>query len=385
MTKQFPYYIEDWILWMGSKRDDLGNEIDFPYYRTPPVKLANYDVSFVNRSAEAIGRGIGFTERQLGTAAKIVAKYQRQISGKLDTDIGYLTESPLPPHRLDIREVDRSFNIRKHTDHYAVRFPYNAPMVDAMHKLSARSTGDYSWNKSNRHWHIGLTEPNLAFLREFVQSHNSHSWGIDAATQKDFAAVDTALENIYAHVPYLELTDTGLTVFNSNPNLDSALNSFDFGQDLANAAFSADNYGLRIGTNLTTAVRNQHPAIADILLASQRQLIEDTKTLEVKVHAGTLEQFMKTVHCDYWIFANYDARGHNLSETALNIDVPGEKIFVTHSKQQAVADVVDEINRSGQHRIVVLCDNSMLTTRLWHMLLSKNIFRLIYMHGGTSV
>ena len=370
---------------MGSKRDDLGNEIDFPYYRTPPIKLANYDVSFVNRSAEAIGRGTGFTERQLGTAAKIVAKYQRQITGKLDIDVGYLIGSPLPPHRLDIREVDRSFSIRKHSDHYTVRFPYNPAMVDSMHKLSAHSTGDYSWDKNNRCWQVGLTEPNLALLRDFVSNHNSHSWGIDAATQKDFAAVDAALGNIYAHVPYLELTDTGLTVFNSNPNLDSALNSFDFGQDLANAAFSADNYGLRIGPNLTTAVRNQHPAIADILLASQRQLIEDTKTLEVKVHAGTLEQFMKTVHCDQWIFANYDGRGHNLSETAVNIDVPGEKIFVTHSKQQAVADVVDEINRSGQQRIVVLCDNSMLTKRLWNMLLSKNIFRLIYMHGGTSV
>lgn len=370
---------------MGSKRDDLGNEIDFPYYRTPPIKLANYDVSFVNRSAEAIGRSTGFTDRQLGTAAKIVAKYQRQISSKLGIDIGYLTELPHPPHRLDIREVDRSFNIRKHSDHYAVQFPYNPAMVDAMHRLSARGTGDYSWNKTAHAWHIGPTEPNLASLREFVQSHNSHSWGIDAATQKDFAAVDAALGNIYAHVPYLELTDTGLTVFNSNSSLDAALNSFDFDQDLANAAFSADNYGLHIGPNLTEAVQQQHPAIANILLASQRQLIEDTKTLEVKVHAGTLEQFMKTVHCDHWIFANYDGRGHNISEIAVNIDVPGEKIFVTHSKQQAVADIVDDLNRSGQQRIVVLCDNSMLTTRLWHVLLSKHISRLIYMHGGTSV
>lgn len=370
---------------MGSKRDNLGNEIDFPYYRNPPIKLANYDVSFVNRSADAIGKNIGFTERQLGTAAKIVAKYRRQILAKISTDPAYLTQTSLPPHRLDVREVDRSFAVRRYCSHYEVRFPCNPAMIDAMRKLSDHSTGDYIWNKQDRYWHVGATEPNLSLLRDFVINHKSHSWSIDSKTRDDFAAVDAAKENIYAHVPYLELTNTGLAVFNSNPNLDTALNNFDFGQDLANAAFSADNYGLRIGPNLTTAVRNQHPAIADILLASQRQLIDDIKTLEVKVHAGTLEQFMKTVHCDHWIFANYDARGHNLSKTAVNIDVPGEKIFVTHSKQQAVVDIVDEINRSGQQRIVVLCDNSMLTTRLWNMLLSKNVFRLIYMHGGTSV
>jgi hypothetical protein len=382
-SKQFPYYIEDWILWIGNRVDNQGNEIDFPYYRTPPLKLANYDVSFVNRSAETIKEGQGFTERQLSTAVKIITKYRRQILSKISIDPEYLKQET--PQKLETREVDRSFSIRKQQDRYEVRFPYNPAMVDAMHKLSARSTGDYAWQSEQRAWHVGLTEANLVLLRDFVTTHKSHSWNMDKATQSDFAAVDAALNNIYAHVPYLEITNHGLAVFNSNPNLDAALKSFDFDQDLANAAFYADNYGLHIGQALTEVIQQQYPAIANILLTSQRQLIEDTKTLEVKVHAGTLEQFMKTVYCDHWIFANYDSRGHSISEIAVNIDVPGEKIFVTNSKQQAVVDIVNDLNRSGKHRIVVLCDNSMLTTRLWNMLLSKNISRLIYMHGGISV
>ena len=79
-NQPFPYYIEDWILWLGRSKDDLGNDIDFPYYKSYPIKLANYDVTFINRSTENIRKGIGFTQRQLAMATKIVTKYQRQIT-----------------------------------------------------------------------------------------------------------------------------------------------------------------------------------------------------------------------------------------------------------------------------------------------------------------
>ena len=384
MTKQFPHYIEDWILWMGSRRDNLGNEIDFPYYRESPVKLANYDVSFVNRSAESIEHGIGFTERQLNTAAKIVSKYRRQILDKIGIDPVYLTETDLPPHRLSIREVDRSFSVCKQQDRYEVRFPYNPSMVDAMHKLSAHSTGDYTWNKHERCWHVGLTEPNLALLRDFVSNHKSHSWSVDAETRADFKVVDAVREDELAHVPYLDLDYySKLAVFNVNPHLQAALDAdFDWQQDPVNAAFRADNYGLRIGPRLTNHVKTQYSDIHKAVLTSQAEIFAKSKSLEPHLRINNLAQFMRTIHADRWVFVSFKY-GNGLSamaEEAVTIDVPGEKLFY-NDRGVNKFDFLKELADIDTSNTVIFTDNTMMMNRVAPSLLSKPLLRIIYLYG----
>lgn len=387
MNKQFPYYIEDWIVWLGSKKDNLGNEIDFSYYRKPPVKLANYDVSFVNRSTEAILRGTGFTERQLHTATKIVTKYRRQILNKINTDPGYLAETELPPHNLDVREVDRSFAVHKRQqDYYEVRFPYNVAMVESMHRLSAHSTGGYTWDKQNRYWHIRATEPNLALLRDFVRNHKSHSWSIDTETRNDFASVDSARSNIYAHVPYLEITESGtLEVFNANEHLAAALETFDFKQDIANVVFRADNYGLHIGPRLTNYVKTKYSNIYDTLLLSQADIFQLSKNLDCQFPLSSLEPFMKVIRAKHWLFVSVSNKNEpsSMMKKAMSIEVPGQKIFCNNQGYKKY-DFLRQLDELDASKTVIFSDNSMLMSRLKSQLVKMLPLRAIYLYGHNT-
>jgi hypothetical protein len=380
-NKQFPYYIEDWILWIGNRVDNHGNEIDFPYYRTAPLKLANYDVSFVNRSAEAIKEGQGFTERQLGTAVKIITKYRRQILSKISVDPEYLKQET--PQKLETREVDRSFSIRKQQDLYEVRFPYNPAMVDAMHKLSARSTGDYAWQSEQRAWHVGLTEANLVLLRDFVTTHKSHSWNMDKATLSDFAIVDAALEDPLAHVPHIDLdVNDKPAVFNANSSLKAALSDFDWSQDPANIVFRADNYGLRVGPQLTNHVKTHYYDIHKALLTSQAEIYANSKNLDCCLRVNNLEQFMQTVRADYWAFVSFKyGKGLGaMAEAAIGIDAPGEKLFYNDTGVNKF-DFLKELAALDTKKMVIFTDNAMLMGRAAPTLLSKPLLRIIYLYG----
>ena len=381
MTKPFPYYIEDWILWMGSKRDDLGNEIDFPYYRNPPIKLANYDVSFVNRSTEAIAQGMGFTERQLVTAVKIVTKYRRQILAKIKTDPEYLKQAI--PQRLETRSVDRSFGVRKCSGYYEVRFPYNPTMVDAMHKLSAHSAGGYAWQKQERVWHVETLEPNLALLRDFVKNHKSHSWSIDTATRPDFEAVDAARADPLAHMPHVDLDyQDQPAVFNANEHLRAALSDFDWTQDLANVAFRADNYGLQVGPKLTNHIKTQYSDIHKVLLTSQAEIFEKSKSLDPHLRINNLAQFMGTINADNWVFVSfkYGTGLGAMAEEAVTIDVPGEKLFY-NDRGVNKFDFLPELARMDTSNTVVFTDNTMMMNRVAPRLMTKPLLRVIYLYG----
>ena len=382
-SKPFPYYIEDWILWLGNKRDNSGNTIDFSYYRTPPVKLANYDVGFVNRSAEAIDRGTGFTERQLATAKKIVTKYRRQILTRIKNDPEYLNVPGLPPHRLEIREVNRSFTVNKLTDCYEVRFPYNPQMVDGMFRLSMRGTNPYDWDKENRVWRIGLTEINLNLLRSFVSKHSAHGWYIDAATQDDFAEVDAIQADPLAYVPYIDLDFYGKpAAFNTNPHLKDVLAAkFDWNQDPANAAFRADCYGMRVGPKLTNYIETYYSKIHAALLTSQHDIYDLSQSLDCCLTTENLAEFMRTVQAKYWVFVSFgdSKRLGCMMETAMDVEVAGEKLFFTGRSFKN--DIIYEINSLNSREMVLFTDNTMMMKRLAPALMRSAPLRLIYLYG----
>ena len=378
-SKQFPYYIEDWILWLARRRDPLGNEIDFPYYRAWPVKLANYDVVFITRSADTILKGSGFTDRQVETAVKIVTKYQKQIFNQLGKDTDYLLESA--PTRLKIRDVDRSHSIQIVNNQFQVRFPYNPKLVDSMHNSYVDAAGEFRWHAAQRMWIVDCTERNLAILRDFVKNHNFQSWELDSLVTQWFGEVDAIRANTYNFIPTLELTHNNcLSVINTNPHLQTALKDFDFNSNIGNAVFCAASYGLQIGPRLTDYVKNQFPNIANALLSSQDKILTDSKRLVSQLNPLNISEFMQTVAADRWIFVNFDrsAQTKGIAKVVDGADVSGEKIFIDVS----VSSVVKDMDQLFDKNAIVITDNSMLTNRLWPVLLSKNILRLIYVRGG---
>lgn len=386
MTKQFPYYIEDWILWLGKHRDDLGNEVDFPYYRSWPIRLANYDINFISRASEALQNNIGFTDRQVDTAVTIITKYKKQINLKLGRNVDYISVDR--PLRIAMREVDKTFSITMHSNHYEVKFPYLPDLVDSMHKMSNTSSGNYYWLKDKKVWHVSKTERNLSVIRDFVQTHSKNSWFIDSKVQEQFDEVDRIRKNFYQYVPYLDIDDNGqLAVYNSNESLDLALNNFNFDDDLPNAAIRADNFGLSIGTRLADYIKQQYADIAIPLLTSQKNVFSLGKLLNVFVSLDSLEKFMTTVRADYWIFVGFNRRSQDAyMEYAMNINTVGEKIFSLRSQFNSNDNIYKEIIDLDSRNIVLFVDNVALMTRILsiHGLLNKPMLRIMYLQGNIS-
>lgn len=385
MKQPFPYYIEDWIHWFAKRKDDLGNEVDFPYYRTWPIKLANYDVQFITRSSDGFMRGVGLTDRQVTTAVKIITKYKRQIKNKLDRDVDYIaTDRPL---MLPIREVDRSFKVQSLDKYYFVQFPYLPLLVDKMHQLVAKSSGDFSWNKEKRAWFIAKTEVNLRLLYQFIQEFNSHYWQIDNETAKHFSVVDEVLAEPYLHIPTLDLVNNTLVVTNSNEFLTNSI-EYILGFDIPNATIRADNYGVAIGKNLEQYICNNYKNISRSLLTPQHIIFEKSKSLTPHLSIENLESFMTTVRSDYWVFLSCPTpdRTGMLFETAIDIDVPGEKIFYSDRRFSVTSHLENFISENKKDKdIVIFVDNHMVLKRILSTSVIAHTLKIFYLYGDTSI
>ena len=69
------------------------------------IKLARYDVNFVNNVSSYIQRGMGMTTRQRELAISLTGKYRKQFRS-IGVDVSQLFEKP--EFRTSIRTVDRS-------------------------------------------------------------------------------------------------------------------------------------------------------------------------------------------------------------------------------------------------------------------------------------
>lgn len=362
MSKQpFPYYIEDWILWLGRSKDAQGNDIDFPYYKAWPVKLANYDVTFITRSTDSIRKGVGFTQRQQEMAVKIVTKYQRQITQQLGHSVDYLKQHC--PHRLVLREVDRSFSLTESSNYYHVRFPYDPPLVDRMHKFAALGTGDFRWDKNKRQWNIAQTERNLALIVDFIDNCNRSAWYVEPAIAQHITQIQLALADPYSAIPHLELVNDCIQVVNSTPGLTQGLSAhgFDLTGDIANLVFRADCFGLGIGPILTAQVKTQYSDIADALLITQNEIQSKSKLLDSCLTVDNLEQFMTTVAADSWIFISFSLKTSKFAamiDRAVNINATGEKLFYTGGyRGRASEDFLKEVLSTDLSNSVVISDS----------------------------
>ena len=389
-NQQFPYYIEDWILWLGRAKDALGNDIDFPYYKAWPVKLANYDVTFIIRSTDSIRKGIGFTQRQLVMATKIVTKYQRQITQKIGRDVGYLDEQC--PHRLDLRDIDRSFSLNERGNHYQVKFPYDPQLVDRMHKFALLSTGDFRWDKANRQWNIARTERNLALIVDFMENHNQQAWHVSPSIVQHITAIEKVKLDPCSAIPHLDLVNGQVQVVNSNPHLAAGLaaHNFDFDDDIANLVIRADCFGLAVGPKLTEQVKTQYSNIADALLATQTEIQSQSKAFNSYLTLDNLEQFMTTVRADLWVFissfSSKDSKFTAMADCAARCtNATGKKVFyegrLLHKTVSDVNNSLTDIDDVNCTDTIVISDSVALLAKYCSQNRAIQPMRQFYLFG----
>jgi hypothetical protein len=384
--QQFPYYIEDWILWAGNRVDEQGKLIDYYCYQpfSSRLRLANYDVSFIDHGCNNIINGIGFTDRQLMTAVKIITKYRRQIAKQLDISLDYLLESP--PHRLNTRKVNRQLVVRKNANRYIVQFPYDKVMVSDMFEYRGKSCGGYSWNEIDRCWSITANELNLSLLCKFIKKHKNRNWQIDPEIQEQFTIVNHIQDNIYNYVPYLDLNENNqLLVYNSNPCLDRALEEFDLNQSIARAVFFADNYGLQIGSRLTKCVKEQYNSIYQVLLASQSEIFQKGINLQTDLSISDLEYFMKNIQADHWIVVTFgmDLPGENaLVDALLQTNVPGKQSHYQYRDKKKKIVYESLVSELKSESVVLFVDNTHVLSQLLSELPNrKSLLKVVYLYS----
>ena len=382
-NKQFPHFVEDWILWLGCRVDKLGNIIDFPFYVTPPVKVANYDVAFIENTGQALVQGIGFTKSQSQLAVRIITKHRKQIKKQLNIDVDFLLTNP--EFKLPIRDVQNNFEIVNGSDnYYIIKFPYQPKMVDRMHNLSAHSSGDFRWNSDDRLWSISKTEKNLKLLYKFLNEFNKHPWKVDNSIQQDLDVAHQAITNYYNCIPNIDLVDNQYVVNNSNEYVDRALIDFDFSQPVPDLCLRLEKYGLFPGKNLTTYVQNKYTNISSALLTGQTDILKLGRKFESPVNYENLEDIMKSVNARFWVFITLQKNSTSASrarEIAFNTPTVGEVIFLSHNRgsHEDSASIISDLDLKDS---IIITDNSMIIGKYYTKKIIKTpVMKMFYLFG----
>lgn len=382
MKKTFPYYIEDWLLWLAAKRTATGDVIDFPWYAETPISLANYDVSFIMRTSSAIDNNIGLTEKQRDLAVKIVTKYQRQIWSKLNKDVSYLKDLPHSVTRLEVREVDKTCSIESDDKYWYIVFPYDPPMVDQLHKLSAHSAGVFKWEGSEKRWHVVRNERNLWLISSFIKQWKHQSWDVDNQTQQLLDQTQTIIENSYNFLPHVDVDEGKPFLVNSNPHIDQAWQRVD-NMDLYNTVFRADSMGLAVSERVKEQVLGFIPNVGPAMLTPQWQINTSSKTLYTHLPCDLINDFAVHIHADNWVFISYDnSNNSGLLEAAIDADVNGEKIFFSDKVPRLSYSHFSEI-KDLKGDTILFVDNLTVLEQVNSQLAPEfPILKTFYSHGG---
>ena len=383
MNTNFPYYIEDWLLWLAAKRTVTGDEIDFPWYTATPIKLANYDVSFIMRTSSSVDDGIGLTQNQVNLAVKIVTKYQRQIWAKANKDVSYLTTNK-DITRLETRGVDKTCSVTTDNEYWYIVFPYDPGMVDLLHKLSAHSAGVFKWEGTNKRWRISRNECNLSLISRFVRQWKSCPWYFDTDTQDLLNQVLIIKENKYQYIPYIDFVNGKTVLKNSNPYLDKAWESVT-GMDLYNTVFRADSMGLALSEKLKEHVSQLLPQVSESVTVPQSDINVKSKSLFTYLPSKLIEQFAEHITADYWVFISYDNTNDStgLLEAAIEVDVSGEKIFFSDKVPRLSYNYFNEIRQGLSGDVILFVDNLIVLDQISTQLAPEfRILKTFYSHGG---
>ena len=126
------------------------------------IKLARYDVNFVNNVSSYIHRNEGMTSRQRDLAIKLTSKYRKQFR-QVGVDITKIVLDPV--FRTEVRTVDRSKRFDFNDKWIYLHFPYNQDWIKEVNGFlrddNLLHDGNSKWNQSKKRWEIDNNEHNF--------------------------------------------------------------------------------------------------------------------------------------------------------------------------------------------------------------------------------
>jgi hypothetical protein len=155
-------YVEDYIEFIGGRRNIDGKVFGIFNYAPVPINLARYDVSIVDSlSMQTCELKNPYTDKQSALAVKLVDKYRRQLSN-LTTPV--IVPEKLEEFRLGIRLVDRSKSVYIEDNQFVVKFPYDTKLIDLLKKQVKQGEGSIKFDFDKKLWMLGMTEYNLNWI-----------------------------------------------------------------------------------------------------------------------------------------------------------------------------------------------------------------------------
>jgi hypothetical protein len=132
------------------------------------IKLARYDVNFVNNVSSYIRKQEGMTSRQRELAVKLTDKYRKQFR-QIGIDATHLVTSPVFSQAE--RKVDRTKKMWFTEEWIYLQFPYNQDLIKDVNQFLRDDVllhnGHSKWHQLEKRWAINYTEYNFLQLYEW--------------------------------------------------------------------------------------------------------------------------------------------------------------------------------------------------------------------------
>ena len=188
------------------------------------IKLARYDVNFVNNVSSYIHRGLGMTNRQRELAIKLTAKYRKQFRN-LGIDVSGITKNP--EFRTEIRTVDRSKRFSVIDDFIHLYFPYNQEMIKEVNTMLRENVlihnSQSQWNAEEKRWDINNTEGNFITLYNWAKKN---TFDFSPKSIKYYNKLDKIIQNQKKYNIYVTAKDdSSLELHNAPKELQEYWNS----------------------------------------------------------------------------------------------------------------------------------------------------------------
>jgi hypothetical protein len=136
------------------------------------IKLARYDVNFVNNVSSYLHRDMGMTSRQRELALKLTDKYRKQFR-LLGIDVSKIVQKPV--FSSEVRTVDRSKRFDIQGEFIHLYFPYNQELIKTINQMLREDdlihNKESEWNAESKRWNINFTEHNFVLLYKWATEH----------------------------------------------------------------------------------------------------------------------------------------------------------------------------------------------------------------------
>ena len=178
------------------------------------IKLARYDVNFVNNVVSFLQKGQGMTGRQRELAIKLTEKYRKQFK-RVGIDVSQIVKEPV--FEQAERKVDRTKSMSMSEDFIFLKFPYSQDMIKDINTFlrddKLYHDGHSQWNATEKLWYINNIESNFVKLYDWCKNNE---FKFEDNVQQYYNELKKVTDNPRNHIPYIT---SDLTLVNAPTSL----------------------------------------------------------------------------------------------------------------------------------------------------------------------